>query len=468
MFSRRTTLAVVCTATAMLMLDIAVVNTALPHIARDLHAGLTGVQWVVDAYTLALAAVVLTAGSLNDRFGRKRSLIAGLSLFTTASVGCAVAGSISVLDAARAVQGVGAAAMFAATLAVLADAFPTPQERAGAFAAFGATIGASFAVGPLVGGALTSTLDWRAIFLLNVPLGGACLVGTVRGVRESRDPHPRRVDPPGQLLLTGGLLALVLGLLRGKVDGWASARTRIELVSACVLLVGFLAVQHARQEPMMPLGLFRNPSFAGAQIAAFAISGSFFAVFFYTTLYLQIVRHLSPIGTGLVYLPATALCFVMSGMYGVLVQRFSNRALISGGLALVACGLAVANLAGARSSWVVLMPGMLLAAGGTGLFNPALSAVALGEAPQHQSGLAAGVNDSFRNVGIAVGVAALGALIPTGSVLTGGSPATFVTGLHHALFAAATLAACGAVASAALIRSTQAVYVEQVTELAAA
>jgi len=196
MYSRRLTLGVVCMATAMLMLDIAVVNTALAHIARSLHAGLSGVQWVVDAYTLALAAAVLTAGSLNDRFGRKRSLVIGLVLFTASSAVCATAGTITVLDAARAVQGIGAAAMFASTLAVVADAFPTPEERAGAFAAFGATIGGAFALGPLVGGALTSGLNWRAIFFLNVPLGVACLAATAVGVRESRTPiHDEWTSP---------------------------------------------------------------------------------------------------------------------------------------------------------------------------------------------------------------------------------------------------------------------------------
>src|SRR5215208_3405339 len=191
MHSRNGTLAVACLATAVLMLDIAVVNTALPHIAEDLDAGLSGLQWVVDAYTLAIATVVLTAGSVADRLGRRRVFSIGLVLFTASSIACALAGDIVVLDAARAVQGVGGGLLFATSLALLADAFPAPGDRAKALAAYGATIGASFAVGPLVGGALTSGFGWEAVFYVNVPLGIAAMAMTARWVRESRDPNAR-------------------------------------------------------------------------------------------------------------------------------------------------------------------------------------------------------------------------------------------------------------------------------------
>jgi EmrB/QacA subfamily drug resistance transporter len=452
MFSKRITLGVVCAATAMLMLDIAVVNTALPHIARSLHAGLSSVQWVVDAYTLALAVAVLSAGSLNDRFGRKVSLMVGLFLFTVSSTACALARSITVLDVSRAVQGVGAAIMFAATLAVLADAFPGRRARANAFAAYGASIGGAFAVGPLVGGALTSGFGWRAIFLVNVPLGIGCLVATAIGVRESRDPHPRRVDAVGQGLLTGGLFLLVLALIRGNAQGWNTTAIVIELIAAGGLLASFLVVERRRRDPMMPLGLFANPSFAGAQIAAFAISASFFAVFFYTTLYLQVVLHLSPIQAGLAYLPMSVVVFVVSCASAQLSSRVSQRTMIVGGLTLVAAGMATCTIAGPTSSWTAILPGFILAGVGTGLFNPAVSGLAIGEVAPHQSGLGAGVNDTFRYIGIAVGVAALGALIPAKSAFGGGSATVFVSGFHHALLVSALVAAVGAVASAALIK----------------
>jgi EmrB/QacA subfamily drug resistance transporter len=283
-FSQRGTLAVVCLATAMLMLDIAVVNTALSHIAGDLNSSLSGLQWIVDAYTLALATIVLTAGSVADRIGRRRVFAWGMGIFTVTSAVCAVAGSIELLDAARAMQGIGAAMMFASSLAILADAFPGAGERAKAFAVYGATIGASFAVGPLVGGALTSGVSWRAVFFVNIPIGIAALVATYAWVRESRDPVPRRLDWLGQATLTGALFLLVLALLRGNEDGWGSTAIVAELAGAAALYVAFLWAEWRAREPMLPLQFFRRPAFTGAQVAAFAISASFFAIFLYTTL----------------------------------------------------------------------------------------------------------------------------------------------------------------------------------------
>src|SRR5689334_21314211 len=274
--AQRRTLAVACVATAMLMLDIAVINTAIPNIAKDLHAGLSGVQWVIDAYTLTLAAAVLTAGSLADRFGRKRSFIAGLTLFTASSLACGLAGSILALDVARAVQGIGAAIMFATALALIGDAFPSAKERAGALAVYGATIGASFAIGPLVGGALTSGFGWRSIFLINVPIGLVTIAATVKYVRESRDEHARKIDWLGQVVLGAGLFLLVLALLRGNDQGWTSTAIVTELSAAVVLLAVFGLIESRVREPMLPLGLFKNRTFAGAQLGVFAISGSFF------------------------------------------------------------------------------------------------------------------------------------------------------------------------------------------------
>jgi len=220
---QRGTLAIVCLATMILCLDIAVANSALPSIARDLHAGLGGVQWVVDAYTLTLAAFVLSAGSIADHRGRRRVFVTGTVLFTGASLACAVSGSILFLDLARAVQGLGAAMMFATALAILAHAFPAPRERAGAMAAFGASIGASFTIGSVVGGGLTSWLGWRSVFYVNVPLGLIALIGTVAWVRESRDPHPHKLDLAGQVTAAAGMFLLVLALVRGNTDGWGSA-----------------------------------------------------------------------------------------------------------------------------------------------------------------------------------------------------------------------------------------------------
>jgi EmrB/QacA subfamily drug resistance transporter len=447
---QRRTVVLSCLATAMLMLDIAVVNVAIPRIGRDLHSGLTGLQWVVDAYTVILAACVLTAGSLADRLGRRFVLRIGLGVFTVASVVCATATNITTLDVARGVQGLGAAAMFATSLAVLAEAFPGRKERNGAFAAYGATIGAAFAVGPLLGGVITAWLGWRSIFLVNVPLGVVGLLGSLR-LRESSDPSPRRVDWIGQGLLVGGLFLLILGLLRGNAVGWAKPQIVAELVTAVALLVTFVVVEHVRREPMLPLGMFRSPSFAGAQVAAFTMSASFFAIFIYLILYLQEILHLSAIRAGLALMPCTIVVFVVSGVSSQLVDRISHRTMISGGLGLAAVGLAAMTIAGSHSSWTALLVGEIVVGVGTGLFNPALSNVALSVVSDRESGLAAGVNDTFRQMGIAVGIAALGAMIPARDALGSGSPGSYVSGLHSALIIATIVAAAGSLATMALI-----------------
>ncbi len=451
-FSQKGTLAVVCLATAMLMLDIAVVNTALSHIAADLHSSLTGLQWIVDAYTLALATVVLTAGSVADRLGRRRVFAWGMAIFTATSLVCALAANIEVLDAARAIQGLGAAMMFASSLAVLADAFPGAAERAKAFALYGATIGASFAVGPLVGGALTSGVSWRAVFYVNIPLGIAALAATYTWVRESRDPAPRKVDWAGQATLMGSLFLLVLALLRANEDGWGSTAIVAELTGAAVLYAAFLVAEWRSQAPMLPLQFFRRPSFAGAQVAAFAISASFFALFLYTTLYLQEILHLSPIETGLVYLPGTILIFFVSGASAALTSKVGPGVLVVTGLVLVGAGMALTLIIDTGSDWTALMPGLLVACLGTGLFNPAVVAIALGSVPENVSGLAAGTNDAFRQGGIAVGVAVFGAIVPAGAALGHGSPASYINGMHYAAIVGAVLALAGAVACSRLFR----------------
>ena len=453
--ARRGTLAVVCLATAMLMLDIAVVNTALSHIAGDLHASLNGLEWVIDAYTLTLATVVLSCGSLADRVGRRRVFSSGMTIFTLASLTCGLATSIGLLDVARAVQGIGAAMMFATSLAILSVSYREPAERGAAFAAFGASVGASFAVGPLVGGLLTSGLGWRAVFFVNVPLGIAGLAATRACVTESADPQAGRVDRPGQVTLTGGMFLLVLALLRAPADGWSSAPIVAELLGAVILLAGFIAIQRRSRHPMMPLELFASSRFTGSQVTVFAISASFFAVYLYITLYLQEVLHLSAIETGLVYLPSTLLLFLVSGAAAQLGEKIAPGRLVSSGLTLVGCGLALMTIVGPHSSWLVAQPGLLLAGAGTGLFNPAASALALSSVPERHSGLASGINDTFRQGAIPLGVALYGALVPAAAALGHGSAADFVTGLHHALWVAAAIAGAGALAGARLLRARQ-------------
>ncbi len=460
--NQRWTLVVVCAATAMLMLDIAVVNTALSAIAADLGTGLSGLQWVIDAYTISLAATVITAGSLADRFGLRRFFGIGLGIFTVTSLLCATAQSITTLNAWRAAQGVGAAVMFAVSLAVLSNAFPRMDQRVKALAAYGATMGGSFAIGPLVGGALTSALDWRWIFLINLPLGLLCLWIVWRFVAESKNPRAPRVDRLGLVTLTGGLFLLVFALLRGNEDGWASPSIVASFVGAAALLTAFIAVEARVAQPMLPLRFFRNPLFTGAQVAAFGISASLFAMWLYMTLYLQQILGLSAIEAGLVYLPGTILNFLVAGSMASVGQRVSPRVLITVGLVLVGVGQALLTIVGVATSWALFLPGLLVAMVGTGMLNPAVSHVALSSAPPEQSGLAAGVNDMFRQAGIAVGVAALGALVPAGAAFGDGSPQAYVDGMRNALWVGAGLAVVAAVCTAFLIRGQVGQNAEQV------
>ena len=308
----------------------------------------------------------------------------------------------------------------------------------------------SFALGPFIGGSLTELFGWRAIFLINVPIGAAALWITYRWVEESRDPTPRGVDLPGQLTLIGGMFLLVLALLRGNEEGWGSAGIVAALAGAAAFLIAFIVIEERSREPMLPLRLMSRREFAAPQIAVFAIAASFFAVFFYVTLYLQSVLGMSPIETGLVYLPGTFLVFVVSGMTAQLGAGASPAKLASIGLVLVGAGLAGMLLVEVDSEWTVLLPGLLVTAIGTGLFNPTASALALNALPPEQSGLAVGANDTFRQTGVAVGIAALGTFVPAEAAL-GGDLQAYVDGLHDALIVCSAIALAGALATAWLL-----------------
>ena len=355
------------------------------------------------------------------------------------------------LDTARAVQGLGAAVLFATSLALLAEAFPEWAERSKALAIYGATIGASFAVGPAVGGAITSYLGWRWVFYVNVPVGIATIAATYRWVRESRDPNARRVDWPGQAAVGGGLLLLVLGLLRGNEDGWGSPVILAELAAAGLLLAAFVAIESRVKEPMLPLeplpeqGVRRG---AGRGVLDLRV----------VLRDLPLHHAVPPEDPGPVADRGGACVPALHGtdLLRVGGERVSARE----GLRrcpdrlrprFVAIGLSLGLLATATSSWWMLVPSLMIGGLGTGLFNPAGAAVALGSVPPEQSGLASGVNDTFRQAGIAVGVALFGALIPASAALGDGSAESFVSGMHTAFIVAAVLAAIGAVASARLI-----------------
>ena len=332
------TLIAVCTATFMLLLDITIVNVALPAIQRSLDATFSDLQWVVDAYALALATCVLTAGSLADLFGRKRVFLIGVALFTLASAACGAANDPLFLIIARGVQGLGGAMMFATALALLSQEFHG-KERGTAFGVWGATIGAAVAIGPLAGGILTSWLSWRWIFLVNIPIGIAAIILSAKQLHESSDPEHSRLDPLGLVTLIGGLFCLILALIEGNKQGWSTSWIIGLFVAAAVLLVVFILSQRGDRTTMVDLALFKRPAFVGAQTTAFAISSSMFAMFLYLTLFLQNILGLSPLKTGLVFLPLSVVSFVAAPIAGRLSTRVPIRILLAAGLALNAIAM---------------------------------------------------------------------------------------------------------------------------------
>src|SRR5947208_3460496 len=353
------TLTAVSVATFMLLLDITIVNIALPDIQRSLHSSFSDLQWVVDAYALTLAAVLLVSGSVADLVGRRRVFVIGLGVFSTASLLCGLAVSPLMLTSSRALQGIGGAMMFATSLALIANAFRGP-ERATAFGVIGAVIGAAVAVGPLLGGVLTDALGWEWIFFVNVPIGILAVAFTLRYVLESRDPTPAGIDFPGAITFSGALALLVYALIRGNNDGWTSPLILSFLIGSGVALVAFVTIEARRRHPMLDLGLFRKFAFVGASTTAFFIAASMFAMFLYISLYLQNVLGYSPLKAGLLYLPVTLLSFVVAPLAGKLSARLAIRIFLAGGLVLV--GIALVLMGGRQlgDTWVGLLPGFIL------------------------------------------------------------------------------------------------------------
>ncbi len=403
------TLAAVSVAVFMLLLDITVVNVALPSIQRSLHSTFQDLQWVVDAYALTLAALLLTAGALADLWGRRLVFVAGLAAFTTASAVCGLSTTPLMLNLARGAQGIGGAMMFATSLALIANSF-RGKDRGVAFGVYGAVLGAALAVGPLVGGVLTTEIGWEWIFFVNVPIGVLAAAVALTRVTESRDPGATGVDWMGLVTFSAALFLLVFALVQGNEKGWGSAEIVGFLVSAVVLLAIFLVVELRQKRPMLDLSLFRRPAFAGANIVAFTLAGSAFSLFLYLTLYLQTVLGYSALQTGLRFLPSTLLAFAVSPLSGRLTVRVPVRLLLGAGLLLTCVSLIAMTGVQATSSWTVLLPGFILQGTAIGLVNPPLASTSISVVAPERSGMATGINSTFRQVGVATGIAALGAV----------------------------------------------------------
>ena len=403
------TLVLVSIATFMLLLDVTVVNVALPDIQRELNASLSSLQWVVDAYSLLLAAFLLTAGSLGDRLGRRRVFTIGFGVFTLASFLCGIAEDPTLLNLARGLQGVGAAGMFATSLALIGQEFHG-KDRATAFGVWGAVVGGAVAIGPLIGGVVTESLGWEWIFFINVPIGIGAMVLTERKIVNASSQDPEPVDLPGLATFSSALFLLIFGLIRGNPEGWGSPLILACLIGSALLLSTFVAIQLRSTHPMLDLGLFRRPAFNGVSAVAFALSAGMFAMFLYLTIYLQGVLDFSPLEAGLRFLPLTIVGFIVAPISGALSNRVPIRVLLGVGLTLVGAGLLLMRGISPDSSWTTLLAGFILAGIGMGTTNPGIGQAAIAVVPVEKSGMGSGINTTFRQVGIATGVAGLGAV----------------------------------------------------------
>ncbi len=454
------TLVVVCLAIFMLLLDVTIVNVALPSIQKDLGSSFEDLQWVVDAYALALAAILLASGSLGDLLGRRSVFVIGLVVFSGASLLCGLSTSPLMLNLSRAVQGAGGAMMFANSLALIAQEFP-PNERGTALGIWGATTGFAVAVGPLVGGVLTDAFGWEWIFLVNVPIGLVTLALTLMRVRESERDPTARIDWAGLVTFSAGLSCLVFALIRGNDDGWGSTRIIALLVVGALLLVTFAAVELRSDQPMLDLHLFRIPTFTGAQIVAFSIHASMFSMFLYITLYIQSILGYTPLQSGLRFLPVSLLSFLAAPIAGKLSERYPVRWFLTAGLGLIGLGLVEMHGVTPSDDWTTLLPGFILAGIGIGFVNPPLATAAIGVVEPRRSGAASGINSTARQVGTAVGIAGLGAILQSklshglgpGSLSGPAAANAYIDALNDLFLVAAAVAFVGAACAAVLIRS---------------
>ncbi|NYJ73215.1 MFS transporter [Allobranchiibius huperziae] len=414
----------------VVQLDVTVVNVAVSSIRNDLGGSISAAQWVVDAYTVTFAALILSAGSLADRIGAKRLLIVGFALFTAASVACGIAPSLGWLIAFRAVQGIGAAALVPCSLTVLNHAYPDDAGRARAVGlwAAGASIGLSG--GPLLGGALIAASSWRLIFLINLPLGilGAVLIARY-AEETSRSPRAS-IDPPGQLLGVVTLGALAAAVVEGGSRGFADPVVLAGLVAATVAAMGFVLVERRRAAPLLPLGLFRSPTFAATTAIGLVINIAFYGLIFVLGIYFQTVRGYSPLATGLAFAPTTAVVLIANIAAGRLVSSFGTRRVIAAAASVFAVALVAMLAAGRSTPYLALVVQLTLLGASLGVIVPAMTSALLGSVDRDRSGIASGALNTARQAGSVIGVALFGAF----------AAHSVVHGLRVSLVVAAVLA----------------------------
>jgi EmrB/QacA subfamily drug resistance transporter len=405
------TLAVTCIGFFMVLLDASIVTVALPTIQRELHTQLSGLQWVVDAYTLPFAVLLLTAGTLGDRFGRKRVFLFGLVIFTVGSGMCGLAPSLPWLIAGRAFQGAGSAALTPGSLSLLAAAFTVPRERTQALGIWSGISGIALAAGPLVGGLLIEVSGWQAIFFVNLPIGIIALLLGVSILAESRNPTATHIDVPGQLLAIGGLSALVFALIEGQADGWGSPLILSLLGAAVALITLFLVVEARSSEPVLPLGLFKSAVFSTANFAALAVGFALLGTVFFISQFFQEVQGYTPLQSGTRTLPTTIGIFIVAPLAGRITARLGPRLPIAVGALLAGVALLLLTRLEPSTAYGDLWWKFALFGIGIGLTLSPITAAVLASVPPQRAGLASGVVTTSRQIGSVLGIAVLGALV---------------------------------------------------------
>jgi EmrB/QacA subfamily drug resistance transporter len=437
-WSRIRILLICCSSLLIVGLDVTAVNVALPTLGRDLGTGVSGLQWAVDAYTLVMASLLMLAGSMADRIGRKRVFLTGLAVFSVASLLCSLAPSAGLLVAARVLQGLGASMLNPVAMSIVTNTFTEPRERAQAIGIWGAVFGISLALGPVVGGALVSSLGWRSIFWLNLPVGAAAIALTLRYVPESRAPKPRRLDPVGQALVIVLLAGLTYGIIEAPAHGWASPGILAVFSVSAAALAALLLYEPRRDEPLIDLRFFRSVPFASAIVISVAAFVSFGGFLFLNTLYLQDARGLSPVQAGLAIVPLALVTTVASTLSGRIVGRHGSRwpLVVSGACLVIGSAMLTAIDPATPLAW--LLAAYVIVGLGIGLVNAPITNAAVSGMPRAQAGVASAIATTSRQVGQTLGVAVVGAIVASG---VGGAEDLSAASLP----AWWTLSACGGV-----------------------
>jgi MFS transporter, DHA2 family, methylenomycin A resistance protein len=422
---------------AVVQLDVSVVNVAVKTIGTDLGGSVAGLQWVVSAYTLAFATLILSAGALGDRIGAKRVFTGGFAVFTVASAGCGLAPDLAMLIGARVAQGIGAAALASCSLSLLTHAFPGARERARAVGLWAAGASVALSAGPLVGGLLIATLGWRAIFFINAPIGLAGIIMTVRHAPDTTRSPGRGVDLPGQVAAAVALLALAGAMIEGGQHGFTSPAILGCFAAALAAAAVFVAIESRRERPMLPLGLFRSRTFAAASSIGLAINIAFYGLIFVLSLYFQTTRHYSALITGLALAPATAAVLAANLLAGRIVPAAGARRVIAASAILIAASLAGLLVVGSRTAYPAITVQLVALGFGLGLLVPAMTSALLGSVHASRSGIASGTLNAARQTGSVIGIALFGSL----------AAAHLVPGLHHALIISVGLALAAAALS---------------------